>query len=80
MKNYNRRKFLSTAISSAAISFSPEFIQAQNFEKDEESLNQKVNEKVNQVLEDLVPDKIVTNDSHPDPDVDDTGMVKGIDY
>ena len=55
-------------------------IEAQNFEKDEESLNQKVNEKVNQVLEDLVPDKIVTNDSHPDPDVDDTGMVKGIDY
>ena len=55
-------------------------IEAQNFEKDEESLNQKVSEKVNQVLEDLVPDKIVTNDSHPDPDVDDTGMVKGIDY
>ena len=55
-------------------------IEAQNFEKDEESLNQKVTEKVNQVLEDLVPDKIVTNDSHPDPDVDDTGMVKGIDY
>ena len=33
MKNYNRRKFLSTAISSAAISLSPEFIQAQNINK-----------------------------------------------
>ena len=55
-------------------------LEMQNFEKDEEVLNQKVNEKVNQVLEDLIPDKIVTNDSHPDPDVDTTGMVKGIDY
>ena len=55
-------------------------IEAQNFEKDEASLNQKVNEKVNQVLEDLIPDKIVTNDTHPDPDIDDTGLVKGIDY
>ena len=41
MKNYNRRKFLSTAISSAAISFSPEFIQAQNFEKEQSRPNSK---------------------------------------
>ena len=41
MKNYNRRKFLSTAISSAAISFSPEFIQAQNFEKKQSRPNSK---------------------------------------
>ena len=41
MKNYNRRKFLSTAISSAAISFSPEFIQAQNSEKKQSRPNSK---------------------------------------
>ena len=55
-------------------------LEIQNFEKDEEVLTQKVNEKVNQVLEDLKPDQIVTNDNHPDPDIDSTGMVKGIDY
>ena len=55
-------------------------LEMQDFEKDEEIVTQQVNEKVNQVLEDLKPDQIVTNDSHPDPDVDSTGMVKGIDY
>lgn len=55
-------------------------LEMQDFTKDEEVMTQKVNEKVSQVLEDLKPDQIVTNDSHPDPDVDSTGMVKGIDY
>ena len=55
-------------------------LEMQDFTKDEEVITQKVNEKVSQVLEDLKPDQIVTNDSHPDPDVDSTGMVKGIDY
>ena len=55
-------------------------LEMQDFTKDEEVLTQKVNEKVSQVLEDLKPDQIVTNDSHPDPDVDATGLVKGIDY
>ena len=55
-------------------------LEMQDFTKDEEVMTQKVNEKVSQVLEDLKPDQIVTNDSHPDPDIDSTGMVKGIDY
>ena len=51
-----------------------------DFDKDETEVSQSIKEKVNEILDEDLTDIIVTDDSTPDPDMDTSGMIKGIDY
>ena len=51
-----------------------------DFDKDETEVSQSIKEKVNEILDEDLTDTIVTDDSTTDPDMDTSGMIKGIDY
>lgn len=51
-----------------------------DFDKDENAVSQTVKEKVNEILDEDLSNKIVTDDSPPNEDMDTDGMIKGIDY
>lgn len=51
-----------------------------DFDKDETEVSQSIKEKVAKILDEDLSDRIVTDDSAPDPDMDTSGMIKGIDY
>jgi len=52
-----------------------------DLDKDEEKIAEKVSTKMQAIMdEDINSNSIVTDDTHKDPDVDTSGMIKGIDY
>tara|TARA_Y100001972_G_C7568357_1_gene285305 strand:- start:440 stop:853 length:414 start_codon:yes stop_codon:yes gene_type:complete len=52
-----------------------------DLDKDEDKLNEKVTSKMQAIMdEDINSETIITNDNHPNEDVDTDGMIKGIDY
>ena len=56
-------------------------LEMQNFEKDEQVVSQTIKEKVDKILdENIDSETIVTNDTPNDPDMDTSGLIKGIDY
>jgi hypothetical protein len=58
----------------------PTSVEILNFDRDENEVSQSIKEKVTKVLDEDLSNTIVTDDSHPDEDMDVSGMVKGIDY
>jgi len=52
-----------------------------DLDKDEDKVNEKVTSKMQAIMdEDINSETIITNDNHPNEDVDTDGMIKGIDY
>ena len=79
----DRRKAVAIAKKEAELSgkSSHSALELLDLDKDEDKVNEKVTSKMQAIMdEDINSETIVTDDAHPDEDMDTDGMIKGIDY